>query len=171
MDQGARLMLQESHLDSLLAALRLEWAEPEDPRIAALAEREPLFPQYHRIGHKRQSAVRALTGNRALVERHYERVLSALVHDDGPSSPRWFAALLVPAVSRRRVLEDLLRVVEDGTPYPRACAAAAWKWLEPPLRYASEDDLRAGRPTLSSLAERAALADLEARFRAARPEA
>ncbi|GAA2144990.1 hypothetical protein GCM10009760_33140 [Kitasatospora kazusensis] len=165
MDQGARLTLQESCLDGLLAELGLEWAEAEDPRITALAARQPLFPQYHRIGHKRQLAVQALTGDRALVQRHYERVLAVLVHDDDPNSPRWLAALLVPAMGRRRVLEDLLRVVEDGTPYRRACAAAAWKWVEPPLRYASEDALRAGRPTPSSLAERAAFADLEQRFR------
>lgn len=167
MDHAERLTLQEGCLDGLLEALGLEWTDPEDPRLARFAEREPLYPQYHRIGHKRQSAVQALTGNRPLVERHYERVLWALVHDDNPSSPRWLAGLLVSAVGRRRVQESLVRVIEEGTPYRQACAAAAWKWTEAPLRYAGEEDLRAGRPTPSSLAERATLADVQQRYLAA----
>ncbi|GAA0655570.1 hypothetical protein GCM10010193_02470 [Kitasatospora atroaurantiaca] len=167
MDLGARLALQEGCLDELLEALGLEWADSADPRIAAFAERQPHFPQYHRIGHKRQLVVQHVTGNRPLVEQHYDQLVRALVHDEDPSSPRWLAAALVQAVGRRRVQESLVRVMEEGTPYQRACAAGAWNWVQAPLEYATEEDLHAGRPTRASLAERDALADLEARYRAA----
>ncbi|MGE7433203.1 hypothetical protein [Kitasatospora sp. NPDC001175] len=166
MELGARLARQEGCLDELLRSLGVEWTEPDDPRVAAFAQREPYFPQYHRIGHKRQSAVRELTGRRALVERHYELVLRALVSDDDRSSPRSLAAVLVESVGRRRVQESLVRAVEDGDPYQQACAAGAWPWVLAPLDYAGEEDFRAGRPTPRSLAARAALSDLASRFEA-----
>ncbi|MFC9324117.1 hypothetical protein [Kitasatospora sp. NPDC057015] len=168
MDLAERLAGQEQALDELLDALGLPWQEEQaDERVALLAERQPHYPRYHRIGHKRQLAYRALEADRALAARHYERVLAALLRDDDPSSPRWLATALVAAVGRRRVLTDLVRAVEDGTPGERHCAAGAWRWAEPPLRYASDAARREGRATASSLAERDSLAELTARFRAA----
>ncbi|MFB7664654.1 hypothetical protein ACFC1R_12015 [Kitasatospora sp. NPDC056138] len=164
MDIGARLARQEGCLDELLEALGVVWTDPADPRVAAFAEREPHYPQYHRVGHKRQSAVQALTGNRPLVERHYTSVLRALVSDDDPSSPRWLAAVLVAAVGRRRVQESLVQAVEAGDPYQQVCAAGAWTWVQAPLAHASEQDLRAGRPTPAGLAAREALADVRERY-------
>ncbi|MGK4583872.1 hypothetical protein [Kitasatospora sp. HPMI-4] len=166
MELGERMARQEGCLDELLAALGVEWTEPDDPRVAAFAEREPHFPQYHRIGHKRQAAVQELSGRRAPVESHYELVVRALVSDDDRSSPRLLAAALMAAVGRRRVQESLVRAVEDGDPYQQVCATGAWPWVLSPLDYASEEDFRAGRPTPRSLAAREALADLAERFEA-----
>ncbi|MEV4612967.1 hypothetical protein AB0K43_10225 [Kitasatospora sp. NPDC049258] len=166
MDLGERLDLQERSLDELLAGLELSCGEPGDERVERLAERQPHYRQYHRIGHKRQTAFQALSADRALAERHFEAAVRALLHDDDPSSPRWLAQALAAGAGRRRLLEALLRAAEQGTPYQRACAANAWRWAEPPLRYPSEQARRAGRATATSRAEREAVADLERRFRA-----
>ncbi|WP_354639476.1 hypothetical protein [Kitasatospora camelliae] len=165
MERAARLEWQEARLDGLLGALGAEVELVEDPRVARFAEREPLYPLYHRVGHKRQAAYRALGGervDRARVSEHYDLVLAALTADDDPSSPRWLAQSLVAAAGRRRVLESLLRTVELGTPYERGCAAGVWRWAEPPLRHAAD-----GTPTRTSVAERASLAELRTRFEAA----
>lgn len=130
MDLAHRLDLQEHALDALLAELGLTWDEPGDPRAAALAERHPHYPQYHRIGHKRQYAYRALAADRALTRAHEDAVHRALVHDDDPSSPRWLAAALVAAVGARRLQERLLDTLATGTPYERGCAAGAWRWAD-----------------------------------------
>ncbi|WP_371496302.1 hypothetical protein OG871_10710 [Kitasatospora sp. NBC_00374] len=167
MELGERLAAQERGLDGLLAGLGLVCEEPFDERVARLAEHQPLYPQYHRIGHKRQTVCRALEADRAAAAHHYDRALAVLLYDDDPSSPRWLTAVLVAAVGRRRVLADLLRAAEHGTPDERRCAAHAWRWAEPPLRYASEQARREDRPTATSRAEREALADLSARFAAA----
>ncbi|MFJ1702435.1 hypothetical protein [Kitasatospora sp. NPDC088346] len=167
MDLGERLGRQERGLDELLAALALDWQDEPDERVARLAERQPHYPQYHRIGHKRQTVRRALEADRAAAAHHYDLVLAAVLREDDPSAPRWLTAALVAAVGRRRVLEDLLRAAERGTPDERRCAGHAWRWAEPPLRYASEQARREDRPTATSRAEREAVADLAARFRAA----
>ncbi|WP_405013881.1 hypothetical protein [Kitasatospora sp. NBC_01539] len=131
MTPAHRLDRQEHSLDALLAALGLTCAPPDDdPRVTALAARHPHYPQYHRIGHKRQTAYRALAADRALTRAHEREVLTALVHDDDPSSPRWLAAALVTAVGARRLQEHLLTVLATGTPYERACAAGAWHWAD-----------------------------------------
>ncbi|MDH6127103.1 hypothetical protein [Kitasatospora sp. GP82] len=145
MELGTRLARQEARLDELVRALGLEWTDPDDPRVAALGERQPHYPQYHRIGHKRQLAVRELTGKRAPVEQHYRLVVRALVADDDPSSPRWLAAVLVAAVGRRRVQESLLRAVEEGDPYQQVCAVGAWRWVQSPLDDASGERFAAAR--------------------------
>ncbi|WP_033822670.1 hypothetical protein [Kitasatospora sp. MBT63] len=167
MDLGERLDRQERGLDALLDALALSWQDEADERVARLAERQPHYPQYHRIGHKRQTVRRALEGDRAAAVRHYDQVLAVLLLDDDHSSPRWLAAALVAAAGRRRVLESLLHAAEAGTPDQRRCAAHAWRWAEPPLRYPNERARLEGRPTATSRAERDAVADLEQRFRAA----
>jgi hypothetical protein len=119
MDRAARLDLQEHSLDALLTVLGLSTLPEPDPRVDRLARLEPLYPQYHRIGHKRQAAYRALAADRALV------------HDDDPNSPRWLTSVLLTAVGRRRLQERLLGTVADGTPYQRACAAGGWRWADP----------------------------------------
>jgi hypothetical protein len=132
MDQGVRLGLQEDALDELLAVLGVAYEESEDPRVGRLAEREPLYPQYHRIGHKRQLAYRTLAADRRLVREHYEPAFRALIHDDDPSSPRWLAQVLLTGAGRVRLAEDLVRTVEQGTPYEQGCAVGAWRWAEAP---------------------------------------
>ncbi|WP_030262356.1 hypothetical protein [Streptomyces sp. NRRL B-24484] len=124
------LDLQERALDALLAELGLPFEEPDDPRVARLAERHPDYPQYHRIGHKRQTAYRALTADRGLARAHADAVHRALVHDDDPSSPRWLAAVLVSAIGARGLQERLLTTLATGTPHQRRCAAHAWRWAD-----------------------------------------
>jgi hypothetical protein len=131
MDRAARLDLQEHSLDALLTVLGLGTATEPDPRVDRLARFEPLYPQYHRIGHKRQTAYRALAADRTLARRHADAVYAALVHDDDPSSPRWLTSVLLTAVGRRHLQERLLGTVADGTPYQRACAAGGWRWSDP----------------------------------------
>ncbi|MER8182449.1 hypothetical protein [Kitasatospora sp. NPDC094015] len=167
MDLGERLGRQEDGLDDLLAALGLTWPDEPDERVARLAQQQPHYPQYHRIGHKRQTVRRALEADRTAAARHFEPVLALLLLDDDPSSPRWLTTALVAAVGHRRVLAGLLHAAEEGTPDQRRCAANAWHWAEPPLRHASEQARREGRPTATSRAQREAVADLEQRFRAA----
>ncbi|WP_431677962.1 hypothetical protein [Kitasatospora sp. KL5] len=125
-----RLDLQERALDDLLAALGLPFEEPDDPRVARLAERHPHYPQYHRIGHKRQTAYRALAADRSLTRTHEDAVYRALVHDDDPSSPRWLAAVLVTATGARRLQDRLLTTLATGTSHERTCAARAWRWAD-----------------------------------------
>ncbi|BFV59936.1 hypothetical protein KCMC57_up50400 [Kitasatospora sp. CMC57] len=109
MELDARsLAEQERCLDELLGALGLAWDEPADPRVEALAARQPLYPQYHRIGHKRQLAYRTLDGERRLVLGSYDAVVRAVVADRGTDSPRWLVSVLVSAVGRRRAEADLL---------------------------------------------------------------
>lgn len=98
---------QERCLDELLGAFGLLFDEPADPRVEALAAREPLYPQYHRIGHKRQLVIRALETDRHLVVAHYPAVLRAVVADQDVNSPRWLVAVLAGAVGRRRAEQDL----------------------------------------------------------------
>jgi hypothetical protein len=138
MDRAARLDLQEHSLDALLTVLGLSTVPEPDPRVDRLARLEPLYPQYHRIGHKRQAAYRALAADRALARSHADAVYAALVHDDDPNSPRWLTSVLLTAVGRRRLQERLLGTVADGTPYQRACAAGGWRWADP----APGDDAR-----------------------------
>ena len=116
---AARLGLQERALDALLADLGLPFDEPDDPRVARLAEHRPHYPQYHRIGHKRQTAHRALTADRGLARAHADAVYEALVHDDDPSSPRWLAGVLVTAIGARRLQERLLATLATGTAHQR----------------------------------------------------
>ncbi|MEV8093835.1 hypothetical protein [Kitasatospora sp. NPDC085879] len=125
-----RLDLQEQALDALLAELGLPFEEPDDPRVALLAARNPHYPQYHRIGHKRQTALRALTADRALTRAHEDAVYRALVHDDDPNSPRWLAGALVTAAGARRLQDRLLTTLATGTPHQRTCAAHAWRWAD-----------------------------------------
>ncbi|WP_457028194.1 hypothetical protein [Kitasatospora sp. P5_F3] len=99
---------QERCLDELLGVLGLVFDEPADPRVEALAARQPLYPQYHRVGHKRQLVRLALEGERRLVREHYDAVLRAVLTDRDVNSPRWLVAVLVGAVGRRRVEQDLL---------------------------------------------------------------
>lgn len=129
-DQGAGLSAQEAALDELLAVLGLTYEASEDPRVARFAKQQPLYPQFHRIGHKRQLAFRALTADRRLVRENYGPVLRALVHDDDLNSPRWFVQVLADGVGRQRVAEDLIRAVEQGSPYEQGCAVGAWRWVE-----------------------------------------
>ncbi|GLW70620.1 hypothetical protein Kpho02_29190 [Kitasatospora phosalacinea] len=145
--RGARLDAQEAALDALLAALGIEVRIEPDERVAALAARAPGYAQYHRIGHKRQTAYRHLAEDRAAARAHYGPVLDALLADDDPSSPRWLAQVLLAAGGRRRLQEELLAAVQGGAPLRQACAVGAWRWADAPY------------------------GDLGERFRAARREA
>ncbi|MER5864735.1 hypothetical protein [Kitasatospora sp. NPDC002040] len=102
------LTAQEHCLDELLTALGVVWSESPDPRVEALAERYPDYRCYHRIGHKRQLALRALEADRRLVLGHYPAVLRAVVADRDVNSPRWLVVVLASAVGRRRAEADLL---------------------------------------------------------------
>ncbi|MFD9125431.1 hypothetical protein [Kitasatospora sp. NPDC059571] len=130
MNRADGLDLQEARLDELLAALGLTCHTDDDPRVERLAATEPLYPQYHRIGHKRQTAYRALAADRALARDHADAVLAALLCDDDPSSPRWLAAVLLTAIGRRALQDRLLAALADGTPHQRECAANAWRWAD-----------------------------------------
>ncbi|GAA2748604.1 hypothetical protein GCM10010440_49650 [Kitasatospora cinereorecta] len=166
-ERGERLAEQEAALDALLADLGVTYDAEPDERVARLAARAPGYERYHRIGHKRQLALRTLDGDRATTARHADAVLRALLADDDPSSPNWLTGVLVPAIGRRQVQRALVAAVEHGTPYAQGCAVGVWHWAQAPLRYASEEARRAGRPTASSRAEREALADVAADFAAA----
>ncbi|KDN86206.1 hypothetical protein [Kitasatospora cheerisanensis] len=130
MEQQARLDAQEAALDALLAALGTVVEVPQDDRVARLAERAPGYPQYHRIGHKRQAAYRRLEADRAAAHRAYPLVLAALLADDDPSSPRWLAQVLLVVGGRRRLQEELVAAVEGGDPLRQGCAVGAWRWAE-----------------------------------------
>jgi len=147
MERGERLDAQEAALDALLAVLGLEVRVEPDERVAALAARAPGYAQYHRIGHKRQTAYRHLAEDRAAARAHYGPVLDALLADDDPSSPRWLAQVLAVAGGSRRLQEELVTALEDGGPLRQACAVGAWRWADAPSE------------------------ELERRFRAARREA
>ncbi|WP_405016861.1 hypothetical protein OHV05_06945 [Kitasatospora sp. NBC_00070] len=105
---AADLDAQEARLDELLALLGLVLDEPADRRVEALAAGQPLYPQFHRIGHKRQLVLRALEDDRRSVLAHYPAVLGAVVADRDANSPRWLVAVLAGAVGRRRAEADLL---------------------------------------------------------------
>ncbi|MFJ8042669.1 hypothetical protein ACIRBX_19480 [Kitasatospora sp. NPDC096147] len=109
MELDARALDAQEHcLDELLTALGLGWDEPADPRVEALAVRQPLFPQYHRVGHKRQLVYRTLeAGSRQQVLAHYPAVLRTVAADPDPNSPRWLVAVLAGAVGPRRARADL----------------------------------------------------------------
>ncbi|MGW4646689.1 hypothetical protein [Kitasatospora sp. NPDC004289] len=114
---------QERCLDELLTALGLAWDEPADPRVEALAARQPLYPQYHRVGHKRQLVFRTLeAGPRQRVLEHYPALLRAVAADPDPSSPRFLVAVLADAVGPRRARADL-----DAA----GASAAALRWALP----------------------------------------
>ncbi|MFJ5924286.1 hypothetical protein ACIQF6_16970 [Kitasatospora sp. NPDC092948] len=131
MEQPARLDAQEAALDALLETLGETVEIPQDDRVDRLAEHLPDYPQYHRIGHKRQAAYRRLTEDRAAAHGCYPQVLAALLADDDPSSPRWLAQVLLTAGGRRRLQEELVAAVEHGDPLRQACAVGAWRWADP----------------------------------------
>ncbi|WP_104815509.1 hypothetical protein [Kitasatospora sp. MMS16-BH015] len=120
---------QEAALDELLRVAGVVYTEEADPRVARLAEVQPLFPQYHRIGHKRQAAVRALTADRALAERCYAAALRALLADEDPNSPRHLVEALARTVGGRRLAVDLGALREGGSEAEREAAARALHWL------------------------------------------
>ncbi|MFG2821442.1 hypothetical protein ACGFX4_18685 [Kitasatospora sp. NPDC048365] len=149
MRQDERHAAQEAALDALLAALGLEHHEQPDERVARLDAQAPGYARHHRIGHKRQTAYRALEADRALTARHADLVVQALAADDDPTSPSWLTRALLAAIGHRRTMEALLTLLEHGTPHQRTCAAAAWHWARPPAHHAT------------------AVADLDTRFREA----
>ncbi|WP_441246705.1 hypothetical protein [Kitasatospora sp. McL0602] len=121
LDLEARLARQEECLDALLRAVGLTWTEEHDPRVARLAAQHPLYPLYHRIGHKRQAAAQALTDDRALADRCYDQALRALLHDDDPNSPRHLVEALARTVGTRR-----LRAALEASDSPNAARALHW---------------------------------------------
>ncbi|MER5640680.1 hypothetical protein ABT095_27495 [Kitasatospora sp. NPDC002227] len=116
---------QEAALDALLAAAGVAFEEEPDPRVERLAAAQPLYPQYHRIGHKRQAAVQALAGDRELASRCYPLALRALLADEDVNSPRHLVEALARTVGTRRLAADLAAVPEAE----RAAAARALHWL------------------------------------------
>ncbi|GAA4844147.1 hypothetical protein [Kitasatospora terrestris] len=131
MERDERLSAQEAALDALLGALGLRYEEQPDERVARLDARAPGYAQYHRIGHKRQTAYRALEADRRLTADHADLVVRALLADDDPTSPSWLTRALLDALGRRRTVDALTTAAAHGTPYQQSCAARALHWAAP----------------------------------------
>jgi hypothetical protein len=99
-----------------------------------------------------------------LPEELFGPLVMAGVHDPDPSFNRQFIEPAVTAFGRRRVKTALIEVLRTGTNAERAGAARAWYWTGVPMKVAGRDSSGAFIYTPESMAEREAVADLEAQW-------
>lgn len=117
----------------------------------------------------RAAAVASLPEEDPWPEGAIETVIRVVVNDPYPAAYNQLLKLAVTGAGRRRkVLDTLISVLENGTNTEKAAAAEAWYWSQPALTYQGQlDNLLAGRPatpTEESKREYDAVADLRARW-------